>query len=226
LFFYLSQTVAVGEKPEKAIRHLSQNRRECQEMSISPVKRLILETMSLLDKPSKATEIAKEAGLNFPSVMMHVIGLTRLGYVETHEKGFYAITENGKKALGFPDISKEKATEILAYLPVEKSFQFYVDIGKPLNIHAASLPDFCEKMTKIDPSSIEFHIYRGDFEAWFTELGDVELARKTLLVREQKLLGEPLRTKLYRIIKNRCETLSMIRGTPLYQNNSGNARLA
>jgi DNA-binding transcriptional ArsR family regulator len=180
-------------------------------MSISPVKRLVLETMWMLNKPTKAADIAKETKLGFPTVMMHIIGLTRMGYLEQHEKGYYAITVKGKKVLGLSEIDKEKASEILAYLPIEKSFHFYADIGKPLNIHAASLQDFCDKISKINTSSIEFHVNRGDFETWFTGLGDIELARKALLIREQKMLGEELRKKLYEIVKNRCEELAKIR---------------
>jgi len=180
-------------------------------MSISPVKRLILETMWALAKPAKAAEIAKESGLSFRSVMMHILGLVRMGYAELHEKGYYVITENGRKALGFPEIDKEKAAEILAYLPLEKSFHFYADIEKPLNIHAASLQDFCDKILKIDIGSVEFHSNRGDFEMWFAWLGDAELARKTLLVRELKFSGEELRRKLYETVKHRCEELVKIR---------------
>jgi DNA-binding transcriptional ArsR family regulator len=180
-------------------------------MSTSPVKRLILETMWMLDKPAKAADIAKESRLGFRTVMMHIIGLNRMGYLEQREKGYYVITEKGKKTFGFPEINKEKASEILAYLPLEKSFHFYVDIGKPLNIHAASLQDFCDKIAKIDIGSVEFHINRGDFEAWFMELGDIELARKVLLIKERKVLGEGLRNKLCEIVKNRCEELAKIR---------------
>ncbi|MEM2972013.1 MAG: hypothetical protein QW270_06275 [Candidatus Bathyarchaeia archaeon] len=180
-------------------------------MSVSPVKRLVLETLWLLDKPAKAADIAKESGLGFPQVMMHIIGLTRMGYAKQHEKGYYAITEEGKKALGFPEIDKGKASEILSYLPVEKSFHFYADIGKPLNIYAVSLQDFCDKIQKVNISSLEFHINRGDFEAWFTALGDIELARKTLLIKEQKLIGEDLRKRLYETVKSRCEELAKIR---------------
>lgn len=180
-------------------------------MSISPVKRLILETMWVLDKPAKAAEIAKDTGVNFPTVMMHIIGLTRSGFAATHEKGFYAITEKGRKMLGLPEIDGKKATDILSYLPVEKSFNFYADYGKPLDVHAASLQDFCEKMMNVDTSSIEFHTHRGDFETWFNGLGDAELARKTLLVREQKMHGEELRKKLCDVVRNRFEELAKIR---------------
>src|SRR4030067_3715450 len=180
-------------------------------MSISPVKRVILETMWFLDKPAKATEIAKAAGLAFPSTMMHVLGPPKMKYAETMEKGTYKITETGKEALGLPQINKEKATEILAYIPVDKSFHFYADIGKPLNIYAASLGDFCEKILKVDQSSLEFHIRRGDFEALFSSLGDIELANKKLLLREQKISRDELRNRFHGTVKNRCNELTRIR---------------
>jgi hypothetical protein len=180
-------------------------------MSISPVKRLVLETMWVLDKPTKAAEIAKDTGVNFPAVMMHLIGLARSGFAETPEKGLYVITDKGKKTLGLPEVGKDKASEILAYLPVEKSFQFYADYGKALSVHAASLQDFCEKIMNVDINSVEFHAHRGDFEAWFNGLGDVELARKMLLIREQKMFGEDLRKKLYDVVRSRVEELSKIR---------------
>jgi predicted transcriptional regulator len=180
-------------------------------MSLSPVKRLVLETMWMINKSATAAEIAKEVGLNFSSVMMHILGLTKLGYAESHEKGHYVITENGKKALGFPEVNKEKAGELLAYLPVEKSFHFYADVDKPLNIHAASLGDFCDKILNVDPSSIEFHFNRGDFEAWLTGLGDFELTRKVFIIKEQKRSGEELRRRLYDAVKNRCEELTKIK---------------
>jgi hypothetical protein len=63
----------------------------------------------------------------------------------------------------------------------------------------------------IDLSSLEFHINRGDFEAWFNALGDVELARKTLILRETKTTGEDLRHKLVDLVNRRIEELSRIR---------------
>ncbi|MBS7633613.1 hypothetical protein KEJ15_08405 [Candidatus Bathyarchaeota archaeon] len=180
-------------------------------MALSPVRRLVLETLWVLNKPVKATEVAAEVGLGFPSVMMHIIGLVKMGYAETVKKGHYVITEKGRKALGFPEIGKENAQQILAYLPLEKAFHFYADIGKPFGIHAASLGDFCDKILKVDIASIEFHLNRGDFEAWFAGLGDVELARKTLLLREQRVAGEQLRKKLHEIVMNRCEELAKIK---------------
>lgn len=179
-------------------------------MKLTPVKRLILETMWILGKPDKAVQIAEEVGLGFPSVMMHIIGLTKMGYVTTPKKGYYVITEEGKRTLGFPEINKEKAQQILSYLPVGKSFRFYADVGKPLTVLAASLQDFRDKILKVNVDSIDFHMKRGDFQAWFAELGDVELAKKTLLLRGEES-GEELRKKLYEMVKERCEMLLKIR---------------
>lgn len=179
-------------------------------MSISPVKRSVLEAMWMFCKPAKPKEIAKETGLGFPRVMMHIIGLTRMGYVRPFEKGYYVITGKGREALGFPELDKERAEQILAYTPMEKSFHFFVDVGKPLNIHASSLQDFCDKISKVNVDSIEFHIHRRDFEAWFMGLGDLELARKTMLIREKGIHGEELRKKLFETVKNRCDELARI----------------
>lgn len=183
----------------------------CDRMSISPVKRLILETMWVLDKPARPTEIAKDTGVNFPSVMMHLIGLAKMNYARSPEKGLYVITEKGRKSLGLPEVDQERASEILAYQPLEKSFHFYADYGKALNVHAASLQDLCDKLMIVDLNAIEFHASRGDFEAWFNGLGDVELARKALLIREQKMLGEELRKKLFDVVKYRYEELTKLR---------------
>jgi hypothetical protein len=181
-------------------------------MSLSPIKFEILETMLLIDKPLKATAIAKEAKKEFPPVMMHLIGLTRMGYICSPEKGVYVITEKGKKALGIPETNKETAKAILCYAPHDKAFSFYADVGKPLNLHAHTLQDFANKIHRADIGSIQFHLNRGDFEAWFNCIGDAELAKKASVLKEKKMVGEELRKKLSEIVEKRCQALSMISG--------------
>lgn len=179
-------------------------------MSLSPVKYEILATMLLLDKPEKPTHIAQEAGKDFPSVMMHLIWLTRMGYATSPEKGLYTLTEKGKKTLGVPEINRENARAILAQMPPDKSFHFYAGIGKPLNLHAYSLQDFRDKLLKVDEESINFHMNRGDFEAWLIGLGDAELAKKVALLKEKKKGGGELRRRLHEIIANRCTVLTSV----------------
>jgi len=185
-------------------------------MSLSPVKQEILEVMLLYEKPTRAIEIAKETKKEFPPVMMHLLGLARMGYVSSPEKGLYVITEKGKEALGLPKISKEKAVAILAYEPHDKAFGFYVDIGKPLNLHAHNLRDFANKLEKADIASIEFHTKRGDFETWFNGLGDAELTKKVALLKQRNVVGEDLRMQLHEIVKQRYIELAKLADQPVY----------
>ena len=185
-------------------------------MSLPPIKQEILETMLLHEKPLKAVEIAKENKREFPPVMMHLLGLIRMGYAGSPQKGEYIITEKGKQALGIPEVNKEKAAEILAYSPHDKTFNFYVDIGKPLNLHAHNLRDFANKIEKADAASIEFHTGRGDFEAWFKALGDEELAKKVGLLKQKNVAGENLRKQLHEIVWQRYVALAKLADQPVY----------
>ncbi|MCW3982664.1 MAG: DUF5752 family protein [Candidatus Bathyarchaeota archaeon] len=181
-------------------------------MSLSPIKLEILQSMLLLDKPMKAMDIAKDAHKEFQPVMMHLLGLQRMGYVSSPEKGLYVITAAGKKALGIPEITKEKATSILAYAPHDKSFHFYATVGKPLSMHAHNLRDFVGKIEKADIISVEFHFKRGDFENWFKGLGDEELVKKTALLKQRNVSGEALRKQLHDIVEQRYRELAQLTG--------------
>jgi predicted transcriptional regulator len=185
-------------------------------MSLSPIKQEILETLLLDDKPMRAMEVAKEANKEFPPVMMHILRLMRMGYVSSPEKGQYVITQKGKEALGLPEISGEKATAILAYVPYDKAFHFYADVGKPLNVHAHNLRDFANNVEKASLESVQFHMNRGDFEAWFKSLGDQELAKKVALLKQKNVAGEALREQLHEIVEQRYMALAKLTGQSTY----------
>jgi hypothetical protein len=184
-------------------------------MSLSPIKQEILESMFLSDKPKKAMEIAKEAKKEFQPVMMHLLGLIRMGYVASPEKGFYVITAHGKQALGIPEITKTKAVSILDYAPHDRAFHFYATVDKPLSVHAHNLRDFSHKVDNADVLSVEFHLKRGDFEAWFRGLGDEELVKKIGLLKKRNLGGEDLRELIHLITHQRYLELSKFAGLPV-----------
>ncbi len=187
-------------------------------MSLSPIKKEILETLLRNDKAMKAMDVAKMTGKEFPPVMMHILGLVRMGYVCTPEKSMYAITAKGKAALGTlaaPEVSKEKAEAILAYAPQDKAFHFYADVGKPLNVHAHGLRDFANKVEKVELCSVQFHMDRGDFAAWFTGLGDLDLANKVASLKEKNVVGEALRLQLHEIVEQRYMELAKLAGQPV-----------
>ena len=181
-------------------------------MNLSPAKREVLEALLLHDKPVKATQLAKEMQKEFPAIQMHLIGLAKMGAADSPQKGQYLISANGKKALDLPEPTKEKALAILAATPHEKAFYFYAGIGKPLNISAHNLREFCTKVNNVKLDSVEFHLSRGDFEAWFSSLGDVELAKKIALLNVKKMRAEEMTVKLHELVEDRCLQLAKIAG--------------
>ena len=182
-------------------------------MDLSPAKHEILEALLLHDKPVKAAQLAKEMGKKFPAVQMHLIGLVKMGHAEAPQKGQYLISANGKKTLGLTETAKEKAQKILAKTTPDESFHFYAGIGKPLNVYAHDLLEFCDKVSQVRAESVEFHLSRGDFEAWFNALGDVELAKKIALLKGRKMKAEELQEKIREITANRYAYLSRVAGT-------------
>jgi hypothetical protein len=94
-----------------------------------------------------------------------------------------------KKYLGEPDVNR-----ILRELSEQESFYFYKAIGQPTGEKADSLSDFARKIEKIDPVSIAFHYYRGDFGRWIKDtIGDSVLAYRLSDGERPTLKGEALR---------------------------------
>jgi predicted transcriptional regulator len=176
-------------------------------MSLSSNDLEILETMFLNGNQMKTTHIAIESNKELTSTMIHLTNLISMGYVNSPQKETYTLTNEGKKALGIQSITKENAKNILAYASHDKAFDFHADNNTPLHIHAHSLQDFANKLSKVDLKAIEFHMDNGDFEAWLKCLGDQELAKKTAVIKKKKIIGEQLRVLLHNIIEQRCQEL-------------------
>lgn len=68
-------------------------------------------------------------------------------------------------------------SSILKMVPREKAFYFFTSIGNYTGESASSLKEFMEKVNEVNVKSLEFHLYRGDFEKWVNDvLQDGELA--------------------------------------------------
>jgi len=98
--------------------------------------------------------------------------------------------------------------KILRKVLRKKAFYFFSSIGNYIGESAASLEEFVGKIREVNPKSLEFHLYRGDFEKWVDEvLGDIGLAEKIKELRNQKLIGENLQDQLYQAILKRYNEL-------------------
>lgn len=113
--------------------------------------------------------------------------------------------DNQKQYRGKSVLSESK---VLRTLPRDKAFYFFTSIGNYTGESASSLKEFARKILDVNVKSLEFHLYRGDFERWIADaLEDNELARKIRQLKELKALGIDLRDRLYLIVTKHYDSL-------------------
>ena len=102
-------------------------------------------------------------------------------------------------------------SRILRELSRNEAFYFFTSVGNYTGECATSLEEFSRKIKEVDIKSIEFHLYREDFEKWFTQtLEDKELAQEIRNLQKQNLTGESLRQKLHSPVSRRHEQLERL----------------
>jgi len=181
-------------------------------MGLVEAKMKILEALWAENAPMKSKDVAQKVGLGVAAATMHLLGLKKTGHVYTPKHGLYAITDLGREAIGLPKVDKTHASKVLALVPRDKGFHFYTGLHQYTHVIAHSLPEFAEKLQKIDVKAVEFHVSRKDFEQWFQSLGDVELARRLGAIRDIHLRAEDLRARVHEAVKRRVEELRSIAG--------------
>src|SRR5438132_10825003 len=107
-------------------------------------------------------------------------------------------------------ITKDVAAYTLRTLTSDKAFYFYKAIGRPLGATPKSLGEFAAIVKGIDPSSIRFHVERGDFESWFEMLGDKSLAGQVAALRSKNISPNELRRKVSWTVRMRDDELRKI----------------
>ena len=72
---------------------------------------------------------------------------------------------------------------------------------------------FVVAIKKAPIQSINYHMERGDFERWLSQvLGDGELAKAVAVLYRQRLAGETLRENLINVVDARLSKLEVIAG--------------
>ena len=104
-------------------------------------------------------------------------------------------------------IASGVAQKVLSPVTDDKAFHFYYEVDKPTGISASSLNEFAAKLRSIDSNSVVFHSKRGDFENWVYMLGDPQLAKELIRVRDSNLEGDKLRSELVRVVQARLRKL-------------------
>jgi hydroxymethylpyrimidine pyrophosphatase-like HAD family hydrolase/DNA-binding NarL/FixJ family response regulator len=98
-----------------------------------------------------------------------------------------------------------------APLPMPKRFYFYHGDGQYLGRVAANLWEFREVVGNLPVSSLHYHLERGDFERWLSDvLHDDELARRVHKVAGRNHRGEGMRQALLEVVAERYEELATL----------------
>ncbi len=105
-------------------------------------------------------------------------------------------------------MKEETISRILRTLPREKAFYFFTSIGNYTGKRAISLKEFMDKINEVTVKSLEFHLYRGDFEKWIDKtLEDQELTRKIENLRTRNYSGTALKEQLYKTLNKHYEKM-------------------
>ncbi len=149
----------------------------------------VLKTMGEATSRMDLKMFAARVNLTQSQTLEQFQELTKKGFLQKVGHG-YGITEKGKAAL-----------KALTPVPEEKAFHFYAAVNKPLGLTALTLEAFCRFTKQVSYDSLEFHLYRGDFEKWLKEVhNDPEIAKEVNLLRESGFKGEGLRKELWKIL--------------------------
>ena len=133
---------------------------------------------------------AEMVGLNPAQTIEKVQELVDSGFVKKIGGG-YGITDKGKAILN-----------AITPVPKDKAFHFYVGTDRPTAFSAETLKDFYEIAQQIDASSLEFHLYRGDFENWLrAALNELTLALEFEKIKNALPKGEVLRNEIMKSLE-------------------------
>jgi predicted transcriptional regulator len=135
---------------------------------------------------------AKKVNLNPNEAIQQIQQLAREGFLQKVGSG-YGITAKGKTAL-----------KALTHVPNEMGFEFYFALDQPADLTADTLEEFYMVVKQINVGSLEFHLYRGDFESWLKEaIKDSELAYNFGTLKATSLKGEELREELLKTLDSK-----------------------
>lgn len=135
---------------------------------------------------------AEAVNLSADQAMAEVQELAKLGFLRKVGSG-YGLTEKGKNAL-----------KVFQPTPNEKSFQFYVDVDKPLGFTAKSMDEFYRSIKQVCSDSLEFHLHRGDFARWLSDVcRDQKLAEEIESLKPANLKGEEVRKALLKTLDDK-----------------------
>jgi predicted transcriptional regulator len=149
----------------------------------------VLKTLSEATNRMDMNMFAQKVDLTPNQTLQQVQDLAKEGFLRKIGGG-YGITEKGKSAL-----------KAFATVPSGMGFHFYVGIDQPTDFTAQTLAEFYGYIKQVSLDSLEFHLFRGDFENWLKEaVNDLEFAGEIGNIKAADLKGENLRKQMLKVL--------------------------
>ena len=105
-------------------------------------------------------------------------------------------------------MTSSSSARILRTLSRENAFYFFTSVGNYTGQRAMSLEEFANKIREVKITSLEFHLYRRDFEKWTDDvLEDSILTERISDLKNLEPVRSALRDQLYLIVSKRLEEL-------------------
>jgi hypothetical protein len=106
-------------------------------------------------------------------------------------------------------MTQDHLPKVLSTVPREKAFYFFTSVGNYTGVSADSLKEFMKRINEVNVKSLEFHIHRGDFEKWMSDvLQDAELAAEMKRLQKLNLTSNSLRDQLNFALSRRLKRLA------------------
>ena len=150
----------------------------------------VLKTMSEATARMDMNMFAQKVNLTPNQTIQQVQELAKEGFLHKIGGG-YGITEKGKSVL-----------KAFLSVPEEMGFHFYFGVDQPADLTAKSIEEFYRAIKQVSVGSLEFHLYRGDFENWLKEgCKEPEFAVEIGGIKAAGLKGEELRVELLKLLE-------------------------
>jgi len=152
----------------------------------------VLRAIKEATKSMDMKTFAQNVSLTPEEAVEQIQELAKNAFLRKIGKG-YAISEKGKAAI-----------KAFNRVPDDRRFLFYVGIGQPTGFNAKTVEEFYRLTKQVCVESIEFHLFRGDFERWINDvLEENEFAVEVGNLKNSQLKGETLRTALLNLFETK-----------------------
>ena len=164
------------------------------------------------DSPSRPLEsLAELLGLKRPEVRRRIRFLVKYGLIAPNhtKKGAFEITGRGRFLLERRDPKIATGYSPKESVPDYSAFKFALGDRIMTGDVAHSYQELLDILKRIDSRSLVFHVYRGDFDSWVSEVfRDKKLSAKLARLKSRIRPVDQLRSSIVRILEHRMEELS------------------